>query len=632
MKNFESIVNRLNRRQKAVLMVAVDMLIIAMALYLAIAMRLSSFDLGFFWSNYWITAAGLGAFATAISLAMSIPYMATHGFNNSDILKLTLFGFLIGSTFFFVNSVGYVVVPRSAPLIMTPLLIVGFVGLRVVIGQILYRSRNRSQNGRNVLIYGAGITGVQMARTLAQTGTLRPVAFVDDKPSLRRAIIGTLRVHSPTDIAHLIATKNIQEIIVAIPSASRNRRQEIFRNLSGYDVTLRYLPDLASLLSGGSLAEQLETITSEDLLGRMTHTLDMPEIAHNYSKKNVMVTGAGGSIGSELCMQLAAASVDTLVLYEHSEFALYSIEKRLRAADFSGQIVPVLASILQEKKLASAMREHNISTVLHAAAYKHVPIVEANEVEGARNNALGTHVVARTAAEIGVDRFILISSDKAVRPTNVMGATKRFSELLIQDLQRRHPKTILSMVRFGNVLESSGSVIPLFREQIAKGGPVTVTHPDVIRYFMTLSEAARLVLLAGTFAKGGEVFVLDMGKPVRIAELARNMIKINGLREKTEEDPNGDIEINYVGLRPGEKLYEELLIDDNQIATPHAKIMCAKESFLSPEETDRAFNDLLKSIEYNDSDMIRRLLARVVDGYSYGMEDQTPEFASSAAG
>ncbi len=610
----------LDRTRKVGVVLLLDAMILVVSLYLAIALRLSTFDLGIYWRGFGLFAAGLCILGLVTSLMLSIPWVAMRAFNMNGVLRLGIFSFGLGIAAFCVNFWGPWLIPRSAPLIMVPVLLVSLVGERLLLSRILQRWSPRPDGQDRVLIYGAGAAGLQLASAMRNFDGAEAVAFVDDNPSMRRLLVGDLRVYGSNEVEKLIRTRGITQIILAIPSASRSRKQKILRGLSEYPVTLRTLPHFLNFVTGEPLTAQLENVTIDDLLGRLPQALDLPEIAEAYAGRNVMVTGAGGSIGSELCVQLSAVPVAKLLLFDHSEIALYEIERRLRAGNVTCDIVPILASVLEKDVLKRAINTHGVEVVLHAAAYKHVPLVEHNEVVGAQNNSLGTHMVAEACAETDVQRFILVSTDKAVRPTNVMGASKRLAEMLVQDLQTRHPDTVFSMVRFGNVLDSSGSVIPLFREQLSKGGPLTVTHPDVTRFFMTLGEAARLVLLAGTFAKGGEVYVLDMGEPVKIVELARNMIRLSGFSERTVTNPDGDIEIEFVGLRSGEKLYEELLIGENQIATPHPKIMCARETCLDGVKSADALVRLKKAVKNQDPQAIRALFLEVVDGYTNGKD------------
>ncbi len=615
---FLSALIALDRRQKAGMILLQDSVLVVLSVYLAIALRLSTFDLGIYWDDWGVASVYLVPLGMALSMLLSVPWIATRTFSLHSILRLGALAAVLAGLFFAVNYWVFFIVPRSAPLIFFPVFLVSLVAARLLVSETVLRLTSMPKGADRILIYGAGSAGQQLASALRNFPEGEAVAFVDDNPALRRVLVGPLRIYGPDQLDRLIETHQVTQIVLAMPSAPRGRKQEILQRLQKYGLTLRTLPHFVDFITSRPLTEQLRTVTSEDLLGRLPQALDMPEISQSYSGKVVLVTGAGGSIGSELCMQLASVPVARLILYEHSEVALYDIERRLRGAGVTCEIEPILASVLQNDVLAATLQRHRPDVVLHAAAYKHVPLVERNEIAGARNNALGTYEVAKACADHGVARFILISTDKAVRPTNVMGATKRFAEMLVQDLQTRHPETVFSMVRFGNVLDSSGSVIPLFREQIAKGGPLTVTHPEVTRFFMTIGEAARLVLLAGTFAKGGEVFVLDMGEPVKIADLARNMIKFCGLTERTKDNPDGDIEVQFIGLRPGEKLYEELLIGENQIATPHPKIMVAREAFPDQDGMSAACRALQDAIEARDGAAVRALFLKTVDGYSGG--------------
>ncbi|MGB7318467.1 MAG: nucleoside-diphosphate sugar epimerase/dehydratase, partial [Planktotalea sp.] len=473
-----------------------------------------------------------------------------------------------------------------------------------------------SSDKTRVIIYGAGAAGIQLASALRQSRELSPVAFVDDNPSLRGLIVSGLKVQSPAALENLVAQGKIERVLLAMPSISSARRDAILTGLIDLDCEVQILPSYVDLVAGKGQADELRTVTPDALLGRDKVDLDIPDVAKTYAGRSVMVTGAGGSIGSELCRQLVGTAPAHIVLFERSEIALYQIDRELRPiAENAGIIVTTrLGSVTDARRVLEVMKETGTEIVLHAAAYKHVPLVEENELEGARNNVLGTQVVAEAAMAMGVERFILISTDKAVRPTNIMGATKRLAELVVQDLQTRSDKTKFSMVRFGNVLGSSGSVLPLFEQQIRRGGPVTVTHPEVTRFFMTIPEAARLVLLAGAYATGGDVFVLDMGEPMRIIDIARRMITLSG--RTILENGEGDIEIQIIGMRPGEKLYEELLIDDDSLgATPHSKILRAEEKMLSQIEIIAILRELELILKTGDIRGLRKLIETRVDGY-----------------
>ncbi|MCF4009304.1 polysaccharide biosynthesis protein [Rheinheimera sp. UJ63] len=459
-------------------------------------------------------------------------------------------------------------------------------GIRLT-ARMAFLPQNNGHKTR-VLIYGAGSSGRQLAQALLNGDQYHPVMFVDDDNTLQRSTILGIPVGNPDSIASIIKQKNIGRVLLAMPSASRSRRREVLDRLDQLPLPVLSIPGMSDLVDGCMRIDELQDVKIEDLLGRDPVAPKTKLLNANIKDKVVMVTGAGGSIGSELCRQIIRCEPLTLVLFELSEFSLYAIEQELRnhieAEGLDIKLIPVMGTVQRQSRLETVMRTFEVNTVYHAAAYKHVPLVEYNVVEGVRNNVFGTWYAADAAIKAGVQNFVLISTDKAVRPTNVMGASKRLAELVLQALAQYQNKTRFCMVRFGNVLGSSGSVVPLFREQIRKGGPVTVTHKDIIRYFMTIPEAAQLVIQAGAMGKGGDVFVLDMGEPVKIADLARRMIHLMGLEVKDAAHPEGDIEIHYSGLRPGEKLYEELLVGSNVRKTEHSRIMAADEACLNWEQ------------------------------------------------
>ncbi|MEJ2452264.1 MAG: nucleoside-diphosphate sugar epimerase/dehydratase, partial [Gammaproteobacteria bacterium] len=469
-----------------------------------------------------------------------------------------------------------------------------------------------------VAIYGAGAAGVQLANALAYSNEYTPVAFLDDKSELHNTLVNTLRVYPFSDIGTLIPRLGIQEVLLAIPAASRRRRNHIIESLEKYPVHVRTLPSVSELAGGQFKIDDIKEVDIEDLLGR-DPVKPFPDLLHsNILGKNVMVTGAGGSIGSELCRQIQLQQPAKIILYEANEYALYAIESELKQhleEKNKDKVVAILGNVLDKTRFQQICKTYRVHTIYHAAAYKHVPLVEKNPLEAVRNNIKGTLFAAESAIATGVDTFVLISTDKAVRPTNVMGASKRFAELILQALAEKEEHTRFCMVRFGNVLGSSGSVVPLFREQIQKGGPVTVTHPDIIRYFMTIPEAAQLVIQAGAMGNVGDVFLLDMGEPVRINDLARTMIHLSGLTVEDDENPGGDIRIEYTGLRPGEKLYEELLIGGNPIGTRHPRIYRARESHIPWPELQDYLELLDKGLEVGDVEMVLTLLLNVVVDY-----------------
>ena len=472
------------------------------------------------------------------------------------------------------------------------------------------------------LIYGAGTAGAQTASAMDIAAQSVLVGFVDDDPAKVGRSINGVQVFAASSVANLVRDQGVTDLLLAMPSAPRSRRKEIIESLHTVPVHVRTLPDWADLASGRVTVQDFKELDIEDLLGRDPVPPNTDLLARNLTGRVVLVTGAGGSIGSELCRQIVGQRPRQLVLLDHSEFNLYSIHQELvvmvAAAGSAVDVVPLLASVAHLARLQDVCRTYAPHTVYHAAAYKHVPIVESNPAVGIENNVFGTLNMARAALDSGVSSFVLVSTDKAVRPTNIMGASKRMAELVLQALAAQSPQgtgTCFSMVRFGNVLGSSGSVVPLFRRQLAEGGPLTVTHADVTRYFMTIPEAAQLVLQAGAMARGGEVFVLDMGEPVKIIDLARRMVELSGMTVRDDETPNGDISIAITGLRPGEKLYEELLIGDNPTATVHPRIMMAHEHGLEWAELDQHLQALRLGVASDDIAQIKAVLRTCVHGY-----------------
>nr|WP_249218722.1 nucleoside-diphosphate sugar epimerase/dehydratase [Falsirhodobacter algicola] len=502
------------------------------------------------------------------------------------------------------------------------------VGVRLAMLRALVWVLRQGRTRNRVLIYGAGTTGVQLAAALRSHDSISPVGFIDDNPALHGMTISGLRVFPYAHIPRILRRHDVKRVLLAMPSAPYPQQARIARKLEKEGLKVMTLPSFAQLVGEEKLVDHLAPVVPGRFLNRRQIESTLPQGAEAYVGRTILVSGAGGSVGSELCRQLLATRPKRLVLFEVSELSLYNIERELTelARDTEVEICPVLGSVTDARMARMVIAEHKVEVIFHAAAYKHVPLVEANPIPGLANNVLGTRTLADAANEGGVARFILISTDKAVRPTNVMGASKRLAELVIQDMSKRSRGTVYSMVRFGNVLGSSGSVIPLFKEQIARGGPVTLTHEDVTRFFMTIAEAARLVMLAGSFAGndcGGEVFVLDMGAPVRIRDLAQQMIEAAGFKLRDENNPDGDIEIQVTGLRPGEKLHEELLIGEGLLTTPHPKILRARENSLTELETARLLRTLRSVVAVGDSEGARDVLRRWVEGY--GPERPSPE-------
>nr|WP_306418443.1 nucleoside-diphosphate sugar epimerase/dehydratase [Pseudoprimorskyibacter insulae] len=557
--------------------------------------------------------------ATGVSFQLGLNAIKLNAYEIRGVTRTAVFAVVTGLTGAALNIF---LDPQLLPGVFTIfslIFLVTAVAWRIALRHVttwIYRN-NRSR--MRVLVYGAGQTGQQLIAALRTDDAIVPVAFVDDNPTLQSTTILGLRVYAPSSIKELIADKKIDRVVLAMPSLGQPRQARIAHGLRELGCQVHALPSFADLVSSSDLAGRTAAVDLDDLLGRGRLESELPSVSHAYSGRNILITGAGGSIGSELCRQLIACRPNRLVILDHSELNLYNIDKELRDIANGIKIVPVLGSVNDKDMVRQTLSDNTIDVVLHAAAYKHVPMVQLNPIVGLNNNVFGTKTVADAAREAGVERFILVSSDKAVRPTNVMGASKRLAELVVQDLSTRSKNTRFSMVRFGNVLGSSGSVIPLFKEQIARGGPVTLTHGEVTRYFMTISEAARLVLLAGSFARGGDVFVLDMGDPVPIKKLARQMIEGAGFSVKDSSNPSGDIEIKVTGLRPGEKLHEELLISSDMLTTPHNKILRAQEHYLSELEIANALKDLRRAVEQRDEDGAMQVIGRWVES----SEDET---------
>ncbi|MBT3872763.1 MAG: polysaccharide biosynthesis protein [Flavobacteriaceae bacterium] len=511
---------------------------------------------------------------------------------------------------------------RSVVLINWTLLLFVIISIRMLARWILINDvmvQNYIQNEisrKRILVYGAGNAGIQLVGALTHSYEYNPVGFIDDSNELQGNYIVGLSIYSPDEISNVINRLKVDEVLIAMPSASRKRRFDIIKALEPYPVLVRMLPGVSELAEGKVGVDDMRRVDIKDLLGREPISADKKLLSKNVTNMVLMVTGAGGSIGSEICRQIIPLKPKALILYEVSELALYKIEKELSNIDgHQINIYPALGSVNNKGRLDNVMKHFKVDTIYHTAAYKHVPMVEFNNTEGVDNNVFGTLNCAEIAIANSVETFVLISTDKAVRPTNTMGATKRCAELILQALSEIQTTTKFSMVRFGNVLESSGSVIPLFRKQIREGGPLTVTHKDIYRFFMTISEAVELVIQAGAMGKGGDVFILDMGKPISIDVLAKKMVKLSGLELKDKLNPNGDIEIKYTGLRSGEKLYEELLIGDNASKTKNPLIMRAKEEMIAWEDLKLVLDSLKKEVENCDQEKIRKLLVKIVPGF-----------------
>ncbi|WP_028630223.1 polysaccharide biosynthesis protein [Metapseudomonas resinovorans] len=638
---------RLPRRYKRLLQVSVDVLLVWGALWFAFVVRLGTDEL--------VHPLGGHAWLFALAPVLAIPLFIRFGmyravmryFGNDALIAIakavSLSALLLALAIYWYRDAPELI-PRSLVFNYWWLSLVLVGGLRLFmrqyfLGDWFSAARqvpfvNSVDGLPKVAIYGAGAAGNQLVAALRMGRAMRPVAFIDDDDSIATRVIAGLQVYKPKHVQQMIEQTGAEEVLLAIPSTSRARRREILATLEAFPLHVRSIPGFMDLASGRVKVDDIQEVDIADLLGRDSVPPRKELFERCIRGKVVMVTGAGGSIGSELCRQILGCGPRALLLFEHSEFNLYNIqielEQRVLRESLSVSLIPILGSVRNLDRLSDIMRTWRVDTVYHAAAYKHVPMVEHNVAEGVLNNVMGTLYTAQAAVQGGVENFVLISTDKAVRPTNVMGSTKRLSEMTLQALSRetapvlfgdsdavhRVNKTRFTMVRFGNVLGSSGSVIPLFREQIKRGGPVTVTHPNITRYFMTIPEAAQLVIQAGSMGQGGDVFVLDMGQPVKIAELAEKMIHLSGLTVRSDKNSTGDIAIEFSGLRPGEKLYEELLIGDNVSPTEHPMIMRANEEHLPWDAFKRVLSELFAAVESDDYVRVRQLLRETVNGYT----------------
>lgn len=642
----------LPRFVKQGVVILLDVIISLIAVWLAFYLRIEQVGLPLYEQNIVYFLAGVLFLPVFIRAGL---YRAIFRYTGMSAMAATAVAVLVYGALFF----GILIllqlpgVPRSIGLIQ-PLIFLVLVGISRAMARFWLIGDNRKSNTRgkgNFLIYGAGEAGAQTASALSSMRDLVLHGFIDDDPAKFGKTINGIKIYSYEKLSYLVNELGITDVLLAIPSLSLQRRREIINNLQFLPVHVRSLPGMLDLASGKVKVSDFQELDIEDLLGREPVEPDAQLLSKNLATKVVLITGAGGSIGSELCRQIAKQRPSKLVLLEHNEYGLYAIHNELellcKELQQQVEIIPQLGSIRNLRRLRAIFDKHQPHTVYHAAAYKHVPLVQGNPSEGILNNVFGTLNVARVAIEYGAEQFVLISTDKAVRPTNVMGASKRMAELVLQALassktvdfgpvdeqphrQSLSNRTCFCMVRFGNVLGSSGSVVPLFRSQLRAGGPLTVTHAEVTRYFMTIPEAAQLVLQAGAMGEGGDVFVLDMGKPVKIVDLARRMIRLSGMTVKDDAHASGDIEIKVVGLRPGEKLYEELLIGDNPVATAHPRIMKAHEQFLTWDQLLPHLLTLRIAAKAADADVINHVLKQLVSGYVRSGEDDELRMGSQA--
>jgi len=606
----------LPRPAKRIITLAIDVVLLLCAFWFAFWVRIDSMT-PVASLPHWILILSI-ILVTLIFFVKLGLYRAVIRYITAKILIAVAIG-MVASSVLLIIAAFYtnLYLPRTVPIIYFSFGLLMIAGSRLALRMIINRSLKL---GTKIIIYGAGASGRQLLPALSQAAEYYPVAFVDDNPRLQGSVIHGVTVFPPKKLAWLVEKYEVEKILLAMPSANRSRKNEVIKQLEGLPCEVLSIPGMVDLVEGMARIDTLRKVSITDLLGRDPVAPDPQLIARNIAGKSVMVTGAGGSIGSELCRQILRTPPKKLVLYEVSEFSLYAIERELAefitTKNLETELYPILGNVQDQDHLERVLSSFKIETIYHAAAYKHVPLVEYNVTDGVRNNVFGTLACAKAAIACQVSKFVLISTDKAVRPTNTMGATKRLAELVLQGLASHQNTTCFSMVRFGNVLGSSGSVVPLFEKQISVGGPITLTHADIIRYFMTIPEAAQLVIQAGAMGTGGDVFVLDMGDPVKIIDLAQRMVTLSGLTIRDSNNPAGDIEIKTTGLRPGEKLFEELLIGDNVMTTQHPRIMTASEVMLPWGELSEYLDELNIACRKFDQHRIRELLLKAPAGFA----------------
>jgi len=617
-------VKNLTRRQKRNTLLLVDLLLLPLAMIFAFGIQAAPLAPMNTLSLLLPILPYMMVIAAGLALWLGIPQIQLNAYEGRAVAKTGAFAvYLAGAMVVFSWLFGLALPPGIFVVFGIGFFLFSAIS-RVLLYQIVTAIYRREIPRCRVLIYGAGTTGTQLASALRSHEGIDPVAFVDDNTALQGVLIAGLPVYTPAHIARIAEEKRISRVLLAIPSLSQPKQAQIARRLQTMGLEVQSLPSFAQLIGEEPLVEKLTPVKPAHFLGRAQAVTSLGDDYASYTGRAVLISGAGGSIGSELARQVLACRPAKLLLYDLSELALYNIEMELRPLAEDGQValVPVLGSVTDPRQVRRVLAEHGVQVVIHAAAYKHVPLVEANPISGLANNVLGTEILAREAEDAGVERFILVSSDKAVRPTSVMGASKRMAELVVQDLAARAKSTVFTMVRFGNVLGSSGSVVPLFQEQISRGGPVTVTDLGVMRYFMTVREAVHLVLRAGAMADGGEVFVLDMGEALPIIQLARQVIESAGYSVCDTDNPEGDIAIEITGLRPGEKLHEELTLSGERLVTAHAKIFCVRESGLSEIEVASALRGLREAIAMGSQDAALAVINRWIEGGAVAVPDQ----------
>lgn len=621
-------VKSLTRAQKRLIMILIDSALIPLALFVALTLQMTVTSA---WPHFVAFAPALPyllLLATLFSLWLGISSVHLNQYEGNAIGLSAIFAALVATSTYMLAMLIKLPIPPTTYIVFGASFFVFVVISRAVLLQCVLAIYRTGSPRCRVLIYGAGMTGLQLVSAFRSHSQIEPVAFVDDSAALQGMNVAHLPVYSPVRIPEIVKERGIDRVLLAMPSQSQPKQAQIARRLQKMGLEVQTLPSFSQLIGEEALVEKLKPMNPRSFLNRDEVSEAIGERSVAYAGRNVLISGAGGSIGSELCRQVMECRPAKLILYELCELALYTIHQELLNVMDEGtvDIVPVLGSVTDSRQVRKVLADHDVNIVLHAAAYKHVPMVEMNPLPGLANNVLGTHTLAEEATRVGVERFILISSDKAVRPANVMGASKRLAELVIQDLASRVPAgkgPRFSIVRFGNVLGSSGSVVPLFQEQVRRGGPITVTHPKISRFFMTVQEAVNLVLRAGAMAEGGEVFVLDMGEPILIDQLARQVIESAGYSVRDAKTPDGDIAIEYTGLRPGEKMTEELTLTGSLIGTKHKKIFYTNEAALSEIEVAAALRALRQALASGDEDAGKEVAARYVEGY--GKSHETPK-------
>ena len=611
----------LNRSLKSLLMIMSDQIVLLFSLLLAFLLRFGDLSQSLYYinSNWWLFII-IPIITTVFFVRFGL-YRAILKYVGARLIlisfKATTFSYLIVILILFYYNPSQF--PRSILLtfwfVSNVLLIIS----RFFFKGILYSWDSFQIDRKNILIYGAGRAGVQISESLKKTNDYKVVGFIDDDSAKVSTLVNSIEVYDFKSLNSLIVDESVKSLILAIPSAKQNERQAILKKLSRFPLEVKSLPNLNDIENDLITLEQIKFVEVDDILGREVVLPKLELLRKNIEERNVLITGAGGSIGAELSRQIKALRPSLIILLDNSEFNLYNIHHELTITN-GVDVIPVLSTVTNYNQIYNVIKKYKIDTIYHAAAYKHVPMVELNVVSGVYNNVIGTYNVAKAAKELKVDNMVLISTDKAVRPTNVMGASKRLSEFILQALAENNLDTCFSMVRFGNVIDSAGSVVPLFRRQIKNGGPVTVTHRNITRYFMSIPEAVQLVLQSGSMAKGGDVFVLDMGEPIKILDLAYRMIHLSGLKPIDNDNPDGDIEVNFTGLRPGEKLYEELLIGDNVIQSKHPRIMQAREEKVSLEKVENFISKIKTSRDLQDESIIKSVLLEYVKGYTTEFE------------